>query len=203
MKADLNIRIISNLSATQSIMLFQKNIIINTGNYKIGAWETAYIAPGSEFSVILPSKIELFISESGSIYFGNEKHIQSETNDNITIFNNGGVVEMKKEESKSLDADRFISVYNTHNRKTFLFANKDGKPLFTCSIRPDYKLNFCVIPKICISLSDKKIGSEFFNSEDIQHCYKADFTDKTHITFNLEENVKTGRITISHNFDEF
>jgi hypothetical protein len=203
MKTDLNIRIISNLSATQSIMLFQKDIIINTQNYKIGAWETAHIAPGSEFSTILPEKIELFISENQSNYFEREQPLLSETNDNITIFNNGGVVEMKKEDNKNAVADKFISVYNTHNRKTFLFANKDNKPLFTCPIRPDYKLNFCVKPKIYIALLDKKFENKFLNAEDIQNCYKVDFTDKTHITFNLDENVSRGIITIAHNFDEF
>jgi hypothetical protein len=203
MKTGLNIRIISNLPTTQSILLFQKSIIINTKNYKIGAWETAYIAPGSEFSTILPEKIELFISEARSDYLRDKNPFHSETNDTITIFNNGGVVEMKKEERKNVDTDRLISVHNTHNSNTFLLANKDGKPLFNCHIRPDYKLNFCVEPKICIALFDNKIENEFFDVEDIQIFCEVDYADKTHLTFTLKEDSSKRKIMMEYNFDKF
>ena len=51
---DLQIRVISNLSTTQQVLLYQQDIQTNVKNFLTAAWEHPHIAPKAQYDVTLP-----------------------------------------------------------------------------------------------------------------------------------------------------
>ena len=56
---DLKIRVISNLSTTQPVLLYQQDIQTNVKNFLTAAWEDPQVAPRSQYDVILPLEIAI------------------------------------------------------------------------------------------------------------------------------------------------
>lgn len=56
---DLKIRVISNLSTTQQVLLYQQDIQTNVKNFLTAAWEHPQVAPRSQYDVTLPLDIAI------------------------------------------------------------------------------------------------------------------------------------------------
>ncbi|MDR0992645.1 MAG: hypothetical protein LBL87_07105 [Ruminococcus sp.] len=200
---DLKMRVISNLSTTQQIMLYQKDIKINVTNYKIGAWEAVKLAPGSIHTAVLPMDIE--VAATDKLGRGNviTKQLPAATGDVFTVVNNGGAIDIEVADKKYSSGDGTVDIYNAYPQKVCTCVTKDGKPLFACETRPEYRVNFIIKPKVYVALSDVEITGEYFDATTLSANYKVDYTNQAYLTLTLDENVSTGAITISHNFEKF
>lgn len=200
---ELKVRVISNLSSTQQIMLYQKDIQINVTNYKVGAWEAVKLAPGSVHTAVLPTNIEVAATDINGRGDVLTKQLPAESGDTFKIFDNKGLIDIKSDDTKFASDDETIDIYNDSANRVNACITKDGKPLFSFDTRPDYRVNFMIKPKLYISLDDKEINDDFVDTNAITSNYKVDFTNQQYLTINLDENNSTGAVTVSHSFEKF
>lgn len=203
MGTDLNIRVISNLNDTQQFLLYQNDIKLNVKNFKVAAWEHQYIAPKAKFTAILP--LEITVAAKNSLGKGcmQTKELKAYYNTSWDIYKNGNAIDIK-ENFTSQATENTIDVYNACDEQQFAIVSKDSKPLFACEIRPDFKLSFAIHPKLYVALSDLEISETFFDAATLsKKPYEIDYEGQSYVTIFLTEDVSTGKVTISHDFNYF
>ncbi len=201
---DLNIRVKSKLGTTQQVLIYQEAISLSVKNFKVAAWEHQYLAPGAQMRALLPTEISI-----GSMYtIGHDgkimtKFIPAEYNTAWDIFNNGGALDVKKSAEPSPDEDT-VEIHNKNEYTSYAVVAKNGKPLFSCDVRPGFKVNFSIHPKLFVALSDFEISDPFFDAATISRKpVEIEYEGQQYLTIILTENESSGDITIDYNFEKF
>ena len=201
---DLNIRVKSKLGTTQQVLLYQEAMTLNIKNFKTAAWEHRYIAPGSKMDVILPMEVCIGAYEgmghNGKI---STKLLPVEYNTSWDIYNNSGAIDVKKSDEPSPEEDT-IEVHNKNIVTSSAIVTKDGKPLFKCDVRPDFKVSFSLHPKLYVALSDFEITDPFFDAATIsRNPVGIDYEGQQYLTIILSENESTGAVEVNYDFSKF
>lgn len=201
---DLHIKVLSKLCETQQVLIYQEAVSLNVKNFKTAAWEHRYLAPDSEMSVILPMEICMGAYESiGHNGYISTKLLPVEYNTAWEIFNNGNALDVRESNETAPNSDT-IDIYNKHIETSSAVVTKDGKPIFKCNVRPGFKVNFSINPKIYVALSDIEITDPFFDAATLSKSpLEIDYEGQEYLTIVLSENESTGAVTINYNFDKF
>lgn len=200
---DLNIRVVSNLSKTQQVLMYQEDIQTNVKNFKVAAWEHPYIAPKSHFDVVLPMAISIAATDEIGRGCLTTKALNVDYNTAWEIFDNNGAIDVCSYDG-SKPTENTIEVYNNCESTKSSVVTKDGKPLFACEVRPEFKVNFAIHPKLYIALSDMEIHEEFFDAATLSRKPEIiDYEGQQYVTITLDEDVSTGKVTITYSFDKF
>jgi hypothetical protein len=201
---DLKIRVISNLRLTQQVLLYQEAYSLNVKNFKSAAWEDQYIAPGAEMKVILPTEIAIGsmenIGHSGRI---TTKLLAAEYNTAWDIFDNGNGLDVRPSTETAPTGDT-IEIHNKNSQTESAIVTKDGKPLFKCDVRPGFKVNFAIHPKLYVALCDLEISETFFDAATLSRKpVEIDYEGQQYLTVTLSENESTGAVSIDYDFSKF
>lgn len=201
---DLNIRVKSKLGSTQQVLLYQEATTLNVKNFKVAAWEHQYIAPGAQMRAILPTEITVGsmekIGHDGKIM---TKLIPAEYNTAWDIYNNAGALDIMKS-TEPAPSENTVEIHNKNEFTSSAVVAKNGKPLFSCSVRPGFKVNFSIHPKLFVALSDFEITDPFFDAATIsRRPVEIDYEGQQYLTIYLSENESTGEVTVDYNFDKF
>ena len=200
---DLKIRVISNLSTTQQVLLYQQDIQTNVKNFLTAAWEHPHIAHKARYDVTLPMQIA--VSAASDIGSGRmtTKQMTAEYNSAWEIYNNNNGLDIRAGEGPAPTMDT-IEVLNKCHTTKFAVVTKDEKPLFACEVRPEFRVNFAIHPKLYVALSDMEIHEAFFDAATMSKTtVTIDYEGQQYVTIHLDENVSTGLITISYDFEKF
>ncbi len=202
--ADMKIRVKSKLGTTQQVLLYQEAITLNVKNFKTAAWEHQYLAPGAQMRAMLPTEISIgsmeVIGHDGKIM---TKLIPVEYNTAWDICDNGGALDVRKSAEPSPTGDT-IEIHNKNKSTSEAVIAKNGKPLFACSVRPGFKVNFAIHPKLFVALSDFEITDPFFDAATIsRRPVEIEYEGQQYLTVILSENESTGEVTVDYNFDKF
>lgn len=200
---DLKIRVISNLSTTQQVLLYQQDIQTNVKNFLTAAWEHPHIAPKAQYDVTLPMQIG--VSAASDIGSGrmSTKQMVAEYNSAWEIYNNNNGLDIRAGEGPAPTMDT-IEVLNKCHTTKFAVVTKDAKPLFACEVRPEFRVNFAIHPKLYVALSDMEIHEAFFDAATLSKSpVTIDYEGQQYVTIHLDENVSTGLITITYDFEKF
>ena len=201
---DLHIRVKSRLGTTQQVLLYQEAVTLNVKNFKTAAWEHQYLAPGAQMRAVLPTEISIGslekIGHDGKIM---TKLIPAEYNTAWDIYSNGGTLDVRKSLEPAPDADT-VEIHNKNSVTSSAVVAKNGKPLFSCSVRPGVKVNFAIHPKLFVALSDFEITDPFFDAATIsRRPVEIEYEGQQYLTIILSENESTGEVTVDYNFDKF
>lgn len=201
---DLNIRIKSKLGKTQQVLIYQEAVTLNVKNFKTAAWEHRYLAPGAQMKALLPMSIAIGstveINHDGSI---TTKLLPAEYNTAWDIYNNGGALDVRKSGEPAPGEDT-IEIHNKDIRTGTAIVAKNGKPLFKCDVRPGFKVNFSIHPKLFIALSDFEIKDPFFDAATISRKpTEIEYEGQQYLTIILSENESTGEVTVDYDFEKF
>lgn len=199
-KTDLNIKITSNLGTTQQFLLYQNDIRLNVKNYKVAAWERHYIAPGAEFNVVLPLDIQ--VGATTDLGKGHLKTRKLSANYNTAwdIVKNNNALDIAPS-SEVPPTENTIEIHNKYKDTQNAVVFKDGKPLFACEVRPEYKVNFAIHPKLFLALCDLEINDEFFDAACLSKMPTViDYEGQSYLNISLNENVSTGQVTVKYDF---
>lgn len=201
---DLNIRVKSNLNVTQQILLYQEAVTLNVKNFKTAAWEHQYLAPGSQMNALLPTEISMgairAIGHDGKI---TTKLLDVDYGTAWDIYNNGNAIDVKKSDEPA-PSENTIEIFNKNSSTSSAIVAKNGKPLFKCDVRPGFKVNFAIHPKLYVALSDFEITDPFFDAATIsKKPVEIEYEGQQYVTIILSENTSTGEVSINYNFDKF
>lgn len=201
---DLHIRVKSKLGSTQQVLLYQEAVTLNVKNFKTAAWEHQYIAPGAQMRALLPTDITIGsmenIGHDGKIM---TKLLPVEYNTAWDIYNNNNALDVKLS-SEPAPTEDTIEIHNKNSHTSAAVVAKNGKPLFRCEVRPGFKVNFAIHPKLYVALSDLEISDPFFDAATLSRKpVEIDYEGQQYLTVILEENESTGAVNISYNFDKF
>ncbi|MDO5602203.1 MAG: hypothetical protein Q4G07_05485 [Oscillospiraceae bacterium] len=203
MSTDLKIRIISNLHATQQVLMYQQDLQLNVKNYKVAAWEHPYIAPQAQFNTVLPMNIGVSASTELGRGTMQTKSLNADYNTAWEIFENSKALDIRKSNDPS-PSESTIEILNKCDSTKYAVVTKDGKSLFACEVRPEFKVNFAVHPKLYIALSDLEINDEFFDAATLSKSpVVIDYEGQEYLTVYLSDNVSTGLVTITYDFAKF
>lgn len=202
MSMDLNIRVISNLKDTEFFMLYQQDINLNVKNFKAGAWEKSYIAPGAQFYTVLPATLQLQgrVEGNGSVY--STKIIEAQYNHSYEIYMNSEGLDIQPS-SLAAPTDNTINLYNTTDSQVDGVVLKASKPLFAANIRSTNKLNFSIKPALYVAISDYFMNQEFIDAATLSPLTKINYDGQSYLTIILGENVGNGQSSINYNFNSF
>jgi hypothetical protein len=201
---DLHIRVKSKLGTTQQVLLYQEAVTLNIKNFKTAAWEHRFMAPGAQMRAILPTEITIgsmgFIGHDGKIM---TKLMPIECNTAWDIYNNSNALEVRKSDEPAPEYDT-IEIYNKNSQTSSAVVAKNGKPLFRCDVRPGFKVNFAIHPKLYVALSDLEISDPFFDAATLsRRPIEIEYEGQQYLTIILTENESTGAVMIDYNFDKF
>lgn len=201
---DLHIRVKSNLGSTQQILLYQEAVTLNVKNFKTAAWEHQYLAPGAQMRAVLPMEIAIgsveAIGHDGKIM---TKLLDVEYNTAWDIFNNDNGLDVRRSSEPDPTEDT-IEIHNKNTHTSSAVVTKNGKPLFKCEVRPGFKVNFAIHPKLYVALSDLEISDPFFDAATLsKKPVEIDYEGQQYLTIILNENESTGAVTIDYSFDRF
>lgn len=201
---DLKIRVKSKLGSTQQVLLYQEAVTLNVKNFKTAAWEHQRLAPGAQMRATLPTEISIGsmekIGHDGKIM---TKLLDAEYNTAWDIYSNNGALDVRKS-NESAPSDNTVEIYNKNDFTSSAVVAKNGKPLFSCSVRPGFKVNFSIHPKLFVALSDFEITDPFFDAATIsKKPVEIEYEGQQYLTVILSENESTGEVTVDYNFDKF
>lgn len=201
---DLHIRVKSKLGETQQVLLYQEAVTLNVKNFKTAAWEHQYIAPGAQMRAVLPMELSIGSMES----IGHDGKIMTKLlpvayNTAWDIFDNSKGLDVRAS-SEPDPADDTIEIHNKNSVTSTAVVAKNGKPLFKCDVRPEFKVNFAIHPKLYVALSDLEISDPFFDAATLtRKPVEIDYEGQQYVTITLEENESSGAVNITYNFDRF
>lgn len=198
---DLNIRVINNMKETINFMLYQSDINLNVKNFQIGAWRHDSLAPNAVYTTVLPQDITISATETSDIGTIITKSLGVDYNDSIEIFDNNSSIDIQY--GTEIATENTIDVYNKCGATKTIIAQKDSRPLFKCNLRPDYKLNFSINPKVYIALCDYEISSDFFDAASLSEKLEVDYDGQSYLTITLSENQSSGEVSFNKNFDKY
>lgn len=201
---DLHIRVKSKLGSTQQVLLYQEAVTLNVKNFKTAAWEHQYIAPGAQMRALLPTEISIGsmknIGHSGKIM---TKLLPVEFNTAWDIYSNKSGLDVRPS-SEPAPSEDTIEIHNKNTQTSTAVVAKNGKPLFKCEVRPDFKVNFSIHPKLYVALSDLEIIDPFFDAATLSRKpVEIDYEGQQYLTVILSEDEATGAVSVSYNFDKF
>lgn len=201
---DLHIRVKSKLGTTQQVILYQEAVTLDAQNFKTAAWEHRYIAPGAQMRALLPIEISVGamekIGHAGKIM---TNLIPAECNTAWDIYNNNDVLDVRKSSESAPNSDT-VEIYNKNSVTSSAVVAKNGKPLFACSIRPGFKVNFAIQPKLFVALSDFEIIDPFFDVATISRKpVEIEYGGQQYLTIILSEDESTSAVNVAYNFDKF
>ena len=200
---DLRIRVISNLSTTQQVLLYQEDIVTNVKNFLVAAWEHPHIAPKANYQVTLPMSLGISASDSVGSGVVTTKELEAEYNTAWEIFDNAKGLDVREGRGEAPSMDT-IEVLNTCGSPKYAMVTKDAKPLFACKVRPDFRVNFAIHPKLYVALSDMEIHEDFFDAATLSRAPEIiDYEGQQYVTIYLDEDVSTGKVTITYDFAKF
>lgn len=203
MSTDLNIRVVSNLSTTQQFLLYQQDIKLNVKNFKVAAWEHQFIAPQSKFYVTMPLDVTVCAKNNTGKGYLQTKQLKADYNTSWDIFSNNNALDIKQN-TVDLAADNTIDIYNICPSTKYALVCKDKKPLFECEVRPDFKVSFSINPKLFVALSDFEIYDDFFDAATLsKKPYEIEYEGQSYLTVYLNEDVSSGQVKITHDFNYF
>lgn len=200
---DLKIRIISRLATTQQILLYQEDIRTNVKNFLTAAWEHPHIAPKAQYEVTLPMQIGVSAAEDIGSGRVTTKQLMADYNTVWEIFDNDQGLDIREgsEQPPSMDT---IELQNNCGNTKYALVTKDSKPLFACEVRPDFRVNFAIHPRLYVALSDMEIHEEFFDAATLSRAPEIiDYEGQQYVTIYLDEDVSTGKVDISYDFAKF
>lgn len=204
MSMNLKIRVKSKLGTTQQVLLYQKAVTLNVKNFKTAAWEHQYIAPGAQMRTILPT--EICIGSMASIGHDGKvltKLIGVNHNTAWDIFDNNNALDVRKSDEPA-PAEDTIEIHNKCRTTASAVVAKNGRPLFSCEVRPEFKVNFNIQPKLFVALSDLEITDPFFDAATISKApVEIEYSGQQFLTIILNENQSTGAVEISYDFAKF
>lgn len=201
---DLNIRVRSKLGTTKQVLLYQEAVTLNVKNFKTAAWEHRYLAPGASMVTMLPMDICIGafegIGHNGKI---STKLLRAEYNTAWDIYNNNGAIDVRKSDEPA-PGENTVEVHNKNKLTSSAVVTKDGKPLFLCNVRPDFKVSFSLHPKLYVALSEFEITDPFFDAATLSRVpVEIDYEGQQYLTVTLSENESTGAVDISYDFSKF
>lgn len=201
---DLKIRVKSKLGSTQQVLIYQEALTLNVKNFKTAAWEHQYIAPGAQMRAVLPTNIcigsKAEIGHDGKIM---TKLIPVPYNSAWDIYENGHALDVR-ESSDTISGSDTVDIYNKGASTNTAVVAKNGKPLFACDVRPGFKVNFAIHPKVFIALSDLEINDPFFDAATLlTQPVEIEYEGQEYLTVTLKENESTGKVSIEYNFEKF
>lgn len=201
---DLHIRVKSNLSSTQQVLLYQEAVTLNVKNFKTAAWEHQYIAPRAQMRALLPTEITIGsmeeIGHSGKIM---TKLLAAEYNTAWEIFSNENGLDVRHSNEPAPSGDT-IEIHNKNVLTSSAVVAKNGKPLFRCDVRPGFKVSFAIHPKLYVALSDLEITDPFFDAATLsKKPLEIDYEGQQYLTIILDEDEATGAVSFSYNFEKF
>lgn len=201
---DLHIRVKSKLGSTQQVLLYQNAITLNVKTFKVAAWDHQYLAPGAQMRALLPNAIAIG-SMAKTSHYGKvmTKFLPVEYNTAWDIFDNNHALDVRASSEPSPEQDT-VEIHNKNKSTSTAVVAKDGKPLFMCDVRPGFKVNFSVHPKLYVALSDLEITDPFFDAATISRTpVEIDYEGQEYLTITLSENESTGEVSISYSFEKF
>ncbi|MGN0607193.1 MAG: hypothetical protein ACI4JM_11785 [Oscillospiraceae bacterium] len=201
---DLHVRVKSKLGTTEQVLLYQEAVTLNVSNFKTAAWEHQYIAPYAQMRALLPTEITIGSMESidpdGKIM---TKLLPAEYNTAWDICSTGSALDVRPS-SEPAPTEDTIEIHNKNSRTSSAVVAKNGKPLFKCDVRPGFKVNFAIHPKLYVALSDLEIIDPFFDAATLSRKpVEIDYEGQEYLTIILSENESTGAVNITYNFDKF
>nr|WP_297172543.1 hypothetical protein [uncultured Agathobaculum sp.] len=200
---DLKIRIVSRLATTQQILLYQEDIQTNVKNFLTAAWEHPHIAPRAKYEVTLPMQIGVSAAEDIGSGRVTTKQLTADYNTAWEIYDNEQGLDIREASGPAPSMDT-IEVLNSCEDTKFAMVTKDSKPLFACEVRPDFRVNFAIHPKLYVALSDMEIHEEFFDAATLSRAPEIiDYEGQQYITIYLDEDVSSGKVTITYDFAKF
>ena len=114
--------------------------------------------------------------------------IPAEYNTAWDIYNNNDVLDARKSSEPAPDSDT-VEIYNKNSVTSSAVVAKNGKPLFACSIRPGFKVNFAIQPKLFVAFSDLEITDSFFDAAIISSKpVEIEYGGQQYLTIILSEN---------------
>ncbi|MDY2848115.1 MAG: hypothetical protein SOU50_07845, partial [Oscillospiraceae bacterium] len=131
------------------------------------------------------------------------KLLPAEYNTAWDIYSNCNALDVRRS-SEPDPEENTIEIHNKNNVTSSAIVTKDGKPLFLCSVRPDFKVSFSLHPKLYVALSDFEITDPFFDAATLSRkpvCI--DYEGQQYLTVILSENESTGAVEISYDFTRF
>lgn len=201
---DLNIRVRSKLGTTKQVLLYQEAVTLNVKNFKTAAWEHRYLAPGASMVTMLPNDICIGafegIGHNGKI---STKLLRAEYNTAWDIYNNNGAIDVRKSDEPA-PGENTVEVHNKNKITSAAVVTKDGKPLFLCNVRPDFKVSFSLHPKLYVALSEFEITDPFFDAATLSRVpVEIDYEGQQYLTVILSENESTGAVEVNYDFSKF
>ena len=201
---DLHIRVKSKLGTTQQVLLYQEAVTLNVKNFKTAAWEHQFIAPGAQMRAVLPTEITIgsmeTIGHDGKIM---TKLLPVEYNTAWDIYNNANALDVRPSDEPA-PTENTIEIHNKNSQTSSAVVAKNGKPLFRCDVRPGFKVNFSIHPKLYVALSDFEISDPFFDAATLSRKpVEIDYEGQQYLTIILNENESTGAVMIDYSFDKF
>lgn len=201
---DLHIRVKSKLGTTQQVLIYQEAVTLNVKNFKTAAWEHQYVAPGAQMRAVLPTEITIGsmenIGHDGKIM---TKLLPVEYNTAWDIYNNSKGLDVKASDEPA-PTENTIEIHNKNAVTSSAVVAKNGKPLFRCDVRPGFKVNFSIHPKLYVALSDFEITDPFFDAATISRKpVEIDYEGQQYLTVILSEDQASGAVSVSYSFEKF
>lgn len=197
----LVIRVISNLSCTKQVILYQ-DIEINVKNYLIGAWEHPLIHPKAQYDAVLPVQTSICAASSIGVPKTYTRQLDVECNTAWEICEDNNTLDIRASDDPSSSMDA-IEITNKCLVTKFAVVTKDSKPLFACMMRPEFRVSFAIRPRLYVALSDLEIHEEFFDAATVSRPTIIDYDGQDYLTIHLDENVSTGFVSINYDFKKF
>lgn len=104
---------------------------------------------------------------------------------------------------KDKTKDGTIAVTNTCESAKWVKAYKDGSPILSVELRPDFTESITIHPKLGFAVGAKEITTAFFNAVELSKKTEADLHNQSFVTFKLTENVGTKAINVEVSYDAF
>ena len=190
-------------ASTQQLLLYQQDIQTNVKNFLTAAWERPHIAPKAKYEVTLPMQIGVSAAENIGSGRVTTKQLAAGYNTVWEIFENNRGLDIQEGSGVAPSMDT-IEVLNTCGSTKYALVTKDSKPLFACEVRPDFRVNFAIHPRLFVALSDMEIHEEFFDAATLSRAPEIiDYEGQQYVTIYLDEDVSTGKVDISYDFARF
>lgn len=199
---DVKIRVINNTSDSFRILLYQADIDITARSYLVGAWRQTMLASGGTLSATLTINTEVGAAEEGAQLSVSTKLLPAPQGSKFKVFTNDkGALDIEMTHEKNPDGT--ISLENDCSNQKWIKVYKDGSPILSAEIRPDFNESVKIKPKITLALGQNEITTAFFDAAQLSNKYEADLSNQSYLTYTLTENIGTGKIIVDMSYDAF
>jgi hypothetical protein len=199
---NVKVRVLNNTSTTWRVMLYQADLDITVNNYLIGAWRQAPIAAGGVLRSTMPLNIQVGADDEGEDIETSTKILNAPQKSQFEIFTDDmGALDIDMLSEKN--ADGTISVTNQCESAKWVKLYKDGAPILSAEIRPDFKESIKIKPKLTLALGNSEVSTAFFDAAQISNKTEADLSNQSYLTYTLTENLGTKKISVDISYEAF